>query len=229
MILTANLWSVKEIKVRFNSESAKDIEYQIFYAGKPDKGFSEAESVKQMVKAGKRDVKIILPARKIFKFRIDPGRNPGKVVISNLALKGAKTLKLYDGNKFDYNKHIENKKIVDKKITLVSNQNDPYIVYKEKFELKASRNIDFCVLVICLFFSFFVACKSVNYLAKFKIMELCSRIDIVFLACFFVMLFIPMSRISDAEKSEQENRMLAKFPTARSVKISSDFSKQFEA
>lgn len=38
-----------------------------------------------------------------------------------------------------------------------------------------------------------------------------------------------MSRISDAEKSEQENRMLAKFPTAQSIKTSSDFSKQFEA
>ena len=229
MILTINFWSVKEIKVQFNSEAAKDIEYQIFYASLPDKGFSEAESVKKTVEAGKQDVKIILPVKKIFKFRIDPGQNPGKVVLSDIRLKGQHTINIDDGNKFIYQNHIDDKKIEGRKISIVSNQSDPYIVYKEKFELEESRDVEFCVLVICLFFSFFVACKSVNYLAKFKITELCSRIDIVFLACFFVMLFIPMSRISDAEKSEQENRMLAKFPTAQRVKTASDFSKQFEA
>lgn len=229
MTIVADFWSVKNIQVKFHTEAAKDINYQIFYASKPDKSFSEAESVKKTVKAGKHDVKITLPARKIFKFRIDPGQNPGKVVLADIRLEGRGTLNIDDGNKFIYQNHIDDKKIEGGTITLVSSRNDPYLVYKEKFELKAGREIDFCLFVISLFFALFVSTKSVNYLAKFKILELRSRIDIVFLACFFVMLFIPMSRISDAEKSEQENRMLAKFPTAQSVKTASDFSKQFEA
>lgn len=229
MTIVADFWSVKNIQVKFHTEAAKDINYQIFYASKPDKSFSEAESVKKTVKAGKHDVKITLPARKIFKFRIDPGQNPGKVVLSDIRLEGRSTLNIDDGNKFIYQNHIDDKKIEGGTITLVSSRNDPYLVYKEKFELKAGREIDFCLFVISLFFALFVSTKSVNYLAKFKILELRSRIDIVFLACFFALLFVPMSRISDEEKSEQENRMLAKFPTRQSIKTASDFSKQFEA
>ena len=229
MAIVADFWSVKNIQVKFHTEAAKDINYQIFYASKPDKSFSEAESVKKTVKAGKHDVKITLPARKIFKFRIDPGQNPGKVVLADIRLEGRSTLNIDDGNKFIYQNHIDDKKIEGGKITLVSSRNDPYIVYKDKFELKAGREIDFCLFVISLFFALFVSTKSVNYLAKFKVLELRSRIDIVFLACFFALLFVPMSRISDDEKSEQENRMLAKFPTRQSIKTASDFSKQFEA
>lgn len=53
--------------------------------------------------------------------------------------------------------------------------------------------------------------KLGKYLSRFKIEEHHSRIDIVFLTVFFILLFLPMLHISDAEKSEQENRMLAKY------------------
>lgn len=72
--------------------------------------------------------------------------------------------------------------------------------------------IDWCRLIIFTAVAFMLMYKFVQYLSKFKIEKNHSRIDIVFLAVFFVLLFLPMSNISDALKSKYENRMLAKKP-----------------
>ena len=76
---------------------------------------------------------------------------------------------------------------------------------------KNNLNVDFYALVIIATAYFLVTYKLLKYLSSFKIEQHQSRIDIVFLATFFILLFVPMLHISDAEKSEQENRMLAKY------------------
>ena len=70
-------------------------------------------------------------------------------------------------------------------------------------------NIYGFVILVTSYFLF--TYKLGKYLSRFKIEEHHSRIDIVFLTVFFILLFVPMLHISDAEKSEQENRMLAKY------------------
>lgn len=70
-------------------------------------------------------------------------------------------------------------------------------------------NIYGFVILVTSYFLF--TYKLGKYLSRFKIEEHHSRIDIVFLTVFFILLFLPMLHISDAEKSEQENRMLAKY------------------
>ena len=72
-------------------------------------------------------------------------------------------------------------------------------------------NVDFYAFVIIATAYFLVTYKLLKYLSRFKIEQHHSRIDIVFLVSFFILLFVPMLHISDAEKSEQENRMLAKY------------------
>lgn len=67
------------------------------------------------------------------------------------------------------------------------------------------------ITLFTLFFWFYF--KLFAWLVKLKWVQNNSRIEIVFLAVFFGLLFIPMSNISDADKSIQENRMLAKFPS----------------
>mgnify|MGYP000174491820 CR=1 FL=1 len=68
------------------------------------------------------------------------------------------------------------------------------------------------LLLITLFTLFFLLYfKILAWLMKLKWVQNKSRIDIVFLTVFFILLFLPMLHISDAEKSEQENRMLAKY------------------
>ena len=90
--------------------------------------------------------------------------------------------------------------------------------------------IDCKILIILTTIFFLFSCKMVKYLAVFKIEQHHSRIDIVFLACFFGMLFVPMSDISTGESDLKENRTLQKYaPLFANGKINNDFGKNFEA
>lgn len=90
-------------------------------------------------------------------------------------------------------------------------------------------HLDYKMLFVIMVLSFLLSYKLVHYVAKFKILEHNSRIDIVFLCVFFVLLFVPMMKINSEQKSEQENRMLAKYPvffTANGINVR--FGAQFE-
>ncbi len=82
----------------------------------------------------------------------------------------------------------------------------------------------FSVLILAFLLSY----KLVQYVSKFKLAEHNSRIDIVFVITFLALLFVPMSRISTAEKSMQENRMLAKYPNMFEKTLNQNYGKQFE-
>ena len=213
MFLSSSIWCNNSIIVSFDAQTSKDLTFQVFYTTQPKTNFSEKESVKQLVKSGNNNVIFKLPIKNIIRFRIDPGSNPGEVKLSNITVSGNKSVKLDGENWWTYNKHIENHSFQNGILSLVSNQGDPYIIYKHELNIMAGTYVDWCLFVICLAFAIFISSALVFYLAKFKIFELRSRIEIVFLAVFFALLLVPMSHISDAQKSEQENRMLAKFPS----------------
>ena len=87
------------------------------------------------------------------------------------------------------------------------------------------------MFIIVSTFSFLLSYKLIQYLAKFKILEHYSRIDIVFLCAFFLILLVPISKIDSNEKSEQENRMLAKYVSLidNQGHINLKYGKNFEA
>lgn len=104
-----------------------------------------------------------------------------------------------------------------------------------KLNFKARRHfidfhhIDKLMFLSVLILAFLLSYKLVQYVSRFKIIENNSRIDIVFVVVFALLLFVPMSHISDAEKSLQENRMLAKYPTFYSSSVlNNKFGEQFE-
>lgn len=67
--------------------------------------------------------------------------------------------------------------------------------------------------------------KLIDYISKFNR----SRIDIVFLAVFCLLILLPMSHISTQEKSTQENRMLARKPVLFEKNgLNQKFGEQFE-
>ncbi len=73
------------------------------------------------------------------------------------------------------------------------------------------------------------ALKITSYLADFKDIEKQSRTDIVFLLIFFILLFIPMSKINNAERSIAENRRLAVYkPLINKGKINYNFGKDYD-
>lgn len=231
LCLTEVFWLNSVVLVSFRSDSSKDINYQVFYASKKHEKFTEVNSVKVKVNAGvQQKVKIALPVRKIVKFRLDIGNNPGKVTISNLKIKGRTKINLVNDD-FLF-KNIDTHKVAENKIVITSDKKDPYIIYKEKLKIKGKKYIDFYIFIILATFFFLLSYKTVNYLGKFKIIENNSRIDIVFVVVFAILLFVPMSNISDAEKSTQENRVLAKKPKLKynntiNVKFGQEFEKWF--
>jgi hypothetical protein len=115
-----------------------------------------------------------------------------------------------DLNKFkSFTKDVTSHEIIGSQLVIQSDQKDPYMIYSETLDLNPYLKIDWCILLILFCVYWFIFSKTVGYLAKFKIFENHSRIDIIFLALFFGLLFIPMMHISNAQKSDQENRMLA--------------------
>jgi len=80
------------------------------------------------------------------------------------------------------------------------------------FKTKTSVHFDFEIFIIITVLSFLLIYKLTDYLADFKTTKRKSRIDIVFLLLFFIMLFVPMMHIdTKSTKSITENRSLAKY------------------
>ena len=104
------------------------------------------------------------------------------------------------------------------------------IIYKPNFKLRAAIKFEFEVFVIILVLSFLLFNKLLDYVADFKTIKHKSRIEILFLICFFVILFIPMLHIDDSKISKNENRTLATWKPFINKKgeINFNFGKDFD-
>ena len=194
-----------------NIESEKPFVAQVFYTEKDNKSFNEKQSIKKDIKAGKNGIVIDFPAKRIKKFRFDFGAEPGTVKISDMVLSGNKKIQL-DTNNFGYNDKITKSSVSNGEITIVSKEQDPYMVYKSSIDLRRNVDVNWFVLFILFCVYWFTFSKIIDYLCKINNGKKYSWSDLVFIVMFFMMLFIPMLYISNAEKSEQENRMLSKKP-----------------
>ena len=114
--------------------------------------------------------------------------------------------------------------------TLIIYPKDSYfsVLYNKPLKLRASVRFEFELFVIISVLSFLIAYKLVDYIADFKTIKKHSRIDIVFLAIFFLLLFIPASHI-DTETKVAENRVLAKWQPLflKDRKINYNFGNDF--
>lgn len=90
-------------------------------------------------------------------------------------------------------------------------------------------NFDFYIFVIIAIISYLGGLKLTDYLADFKDIRHQSRIEIIFLTVFFILLFIPMSHLNKADKSYRENRALAEYKPLfmKNCKINFDYGKNF--
>lgn len=225
---TSSLWLSKSIIVVFNSQAQKDINYQVFYTEEKGQGLKEQNSVRKFIKSGNHQVVIELPTPQIVKFRLDIGRNSGKIIISDLRLKAQKTINM-DYKHFNKNQ-IDSYKIKGNKLILFSSGKDPYIVYKKELNLSAKNQTDWFSLIIISVFAFLLSYKFMQYLSDLKSAKQHSTVDVVMLAVFFALLFVPMSNISDVRKSEQEKRMFAKKPQFTTYNVKNGiYGKRFEA
>ena len=225
---TRSLWLSPKVVVSFWSKSEQNINYKLFYHRKYSKPFSEKLSVTNKVKTGSQKVEIILPTYKISRFRLDFGNAPFDVEISDLTIKGRRKIQL-DFSDFSYNSHIEKHSVSNKKLKIYSSKTNPFIIYNKDLKLKGMLVLEWLNLIILATFFYLLFTKIVNYLSFFKLEKQSSRIDIVFVAIFTVLLFLPMSYISDKKISKQENRTFAPKPMLlTNDKFNNKFGEQFE-
>ena len=74
---------------------------------------------------------------------------------------------------------------------------------------RAGIKFDAMMFIIIVILGYLLSFRLTSYLAEFKLEKNYSRIDIVFLAVCALLMYLPMSHISNSKKSDVENRNLA--------------------
>ena len=101
------------------------------------------------------------------------------------------------------------------------------------FTAKAHADVafEFELFVIILVLSYLSSYKLADYVANFSSIKHKSRIEILFLTIFFVLLFLPAIKIDKSEISIKENRALQKWQplVKEDGKFNYDFGRNFEA
>ena len=95
---------------------------------------------------------------------------------------------------------------------------------------KTHPNFDLMLFIIVLVLGYLLSLKVASYLADLKTVKGKSRIEIIFLVLFFIILFVPMSSINKDVSSKQENRTLTKWQPliTKKNKINFNFGKDFD-
>ena len=95
---------------------------------------------------------------------------------------------------------------------------------------KGSTHFDCLLFIIVLILGYLFSLKLTSYIADFKSIKNQSRIEIVFLSVFFILLFLPISHIDQSKISTSENRTLAKYSNllTKNGKLNLEFGKKFD-
>ncbi|MBR2526668.1 hypothetical protein IKE67_09410 [bacterium] len=150
-----------------------------------------------------------------------------KIIISNIQLKNEK-IELNDLKQFiakNADIEIENNKL----IVTSKNCNSFQLIYDKNINLKIKPEFDIFLLFSIIILTFLLTYKLTIYLPDFKNIINKSKIEVVFLAIFFIFLFIPMSNIDTSSiKAKNENRFLGKLPhLITNKKVNYNYGKEF--
>lgn len=121
----------EHVVVTFTATLDKDINFQVFYTDEEGADYAEETSVKQAATPGTENYSIVLPAKHIYRFRLDFGEYPGKVAIKDIHLAGSQTADLNDFSRYDTNQIKDIVISEDGSLSFTSEEFDPYIAYKE--------------------------------------------------------------------------------------------------
>ncbi len=189
--------------VSFNQSATKNTEYHVFYTRGEETVFSKHNSEKTTALKNQKHVQIYIPSKKIIKFKLELGENPGKVILSDIKVNHKKL----DPHKFNKNNDINQMTVEGSNLVIESNKTNPSIMYQEDLNIVKGRIIHYYILVILFILCFGVSCYLVSFLKKKH-----NKIDSLFIILFGIILFIPMGKISKFDISVQENRRLARYP-----------------
>ena len=133
---------------------------------------------------------------------------PKTLVISGFELRNGK-YKINDLENFSAKN--ADTEIKDNSLVVTPKSENFSIIYNKPLKVRSSIKFDFKLFVIITVLSFLLFYKLTGYLADFKTLKNQSRMDIVFLLTFFILLFVPMVKLDTKVFSEKELRILATY------------------
>ena len=132
-----NYWHSKaDIYLTFEAQNERKVDYTVYYAEDAKGNFSRERMIRQKIPAGSHRVEFVFPTKNIARLRIDFGKKPGTVFISDIRLEGNKTLNLNKYDKYKYNKAVDEHEVTEfGGLRVISKKKDPYMVITEKFNI----------------------------------------------------------------------------------------------
>lgn len=135
-------------------------------------------------------------------------KNDDTIILKEISLKDEK-IKINDFKNFS----LQGGDLEIKKDELIIHPKEETckLLYGKKLTFFAPIKLEVELLLIIAILSYLLIYKSTDYIANFKTIKSKSRIEIVFLISFFVILFLPSLHIDKSDISTEENRNLAKW------------------
>lgn len=133
------LWIPRGICVSFKYAVDNPVAFQIFYTGNTRNKWIGSE--KQTV-SGEGLISFFLPTKVIHRFRLDMGKNPGQIVIDDLWVTGKTAVQLSTLSSFSIN-NIETISEGSEGLQIVSNKNNPHMVYNRPINMRAGNERQF--------------------------------------------------------------------------------------
>lgn len=163
LVLLTPFWIKQGAMLTFDYETQKNLELQIFWQTELEKPFSQTCSIKEQIN-GSGTAHILIPASSSIKqFRLDAGSNPGKLIISNVSLKG-KSLNCLNLTQFRQ-KNINSYNGSSSSIHIESFHKDPYIVYALPLSIEPGLFCEWaqgCIVIVVALYLACVLCDMWN-------------------------------------------------------------------
>lgn len=216
MVLSYSLWGNIGVELAFEAQVEKPARFQVYYTTESGERLSPANLQSIEISPGEsRLYKLFLPAGNVYKFRMVMGNlnQPQTMMLKNLSFGGEETILVSD---FKSSFKLHSCESVEyccneMKVSVLGSQ-CPHILYKGDLSLPGKIRVKWLVFISLLLIYYCCSWKVARWLAYFKTVEKSSRLDIVLISACAVLLFLPMSFISDATQSQTEKRKLAEKP-----------------
>jgi uncharacterized protein (DUF1015 family) len=155
-------WCTKNINLSFKSSSVTKITYSLFYTTSVADEFDDQKVVAAQVRTGVHRVKMIIPAHKVAKIRLNINDRFGSVNISKLKLNGRNGVDLSDYSDLRFINVDDEEIVPDGSLMVSSEQDNPYIMVNRAFNVYKGYDIDFFKVgmyfgsVFLIFYAFFM-------------------------------------------------------------------------